>query len=245
MQKFPNLRHLSSSRIMPQILLFPSEWEILGAKQCCAMGSAFAANLFTEPLEKGALNLARDKCFHLLTTWTWQAGVFQQHWNSASLWDSIKFKVEIETKGSTTFPRCLVKRDGNKLMTSMLRKRTHTKEHTFTTFHLSTLKLRQVLILCLQHRACSLCKGSDTNARLNCSTYRGPLKQIVPALDSAQNSSQTQKTARFSYFHRRGGKTQDEDSMLHQRTQWENWASSTAVKALNIRAAFKMHTTIW
>ena len=71
--------------------------------------------------------------------------------------------METETECRLPFLEVLVKRDGNHLMSSIYRKRTHTDSYNFH-HHPRTKK---GVISCLQHKAHNLCKNDDTKVELH------------------------------------------------------------------------------
>ena len=80
---------------------------------------------------------------------------FQKHLNC--LRDPIKFTMETETKGQLPFLDVLVKRDGNKLTTSIFRKRTHNDQYLHYRSHHHP-QIKAGIISCLRHRPHNLCK---------------------------------------------------------------------------------------
>ena len=85
---------------------------------------------------------------------------FQKHLNS--LQDLVKFIIETETKGQLSFLDVLAKRKGNKLTTSIFRKRIHTDQYLHYSSH-HHCQLETGIISCLRHMANNLC--NDTEAR--------------------------------------------------------------------------------
>ena len=126
---------------MPQIYVFPSEEQNLGAEGWCSYGFTIhppiLANVFLESFEQESFQLAKDKPrlwvrYEDDTFVIWQHGLdklepFQQHLNS--LRNPIKFTMETETKGQLHLLDVLVKRDGDKLTISVFSKRTYTDQY--------------------------------------------------------------------------------------------------------------------
>ena len=80
--------------------------------------------------------------------------------------DSIKFAMEIEESGSLSFLDVLVTKNGNEVLTSIHRKKTHTNRYLhFLSNHHPSIKTG--IIKCLAHRGRTICSKDNINMEIN------------------------------------------------------------------------------